>query len=90
MSNNLVNEFESSPKKYLVKVGEPIINNVSDINQLFKTAQIKKKMDYYEKVKKIQKEYREKIEADGGDFHYFKKQSFSEVYKKTVNLFINH
>jgi hypothetical protein len=89
--SNLVNEFESpSCKKYLVKVGEPKINNVSDINQLFKTAQIKKKMDYYEKVKKIQKEYREKIETDGGDFHYFKKQSFSEVYKKTVNLFINH
>ena len=80
--NSIEVSTENNKNKNLVKVGEPKINYISDIGQFFKTAQIKKKMEFLEVAKLKQEEllkYTFRPEGPKGKFEWLNTTQLNDV-----------
>ena len=53
-------------------------------NDAFEIKRQKKRMDRLTEAKLAREEFLLKKKAEGGDIHYFKRQSFGPCFKKTV------
>ena len=71
----------------MIKLGTPKENKLSSMKDMFTVGVESKKMNRLENVKQTQEEYLKKIENEG-DIHYFKKQTFGPLHKRTVLIFL--
>ena len=60
------------------------IFTVDRIDDMFSLYAVRRKMEVEENNKCMIEQYLAKVKSDGGDFHYFRKQSFGPRYSKLV------
>ena len=74
----------------LIKFGTPLVHHLLSTKDMFSLITTKSQMENLAYAKEARAKFLSIAEKDGGDLHYFKKQSFHTGHKRVVNYKINY